>query len=135
MGFAVALGAQQMDGRESVRMTPHQGEIYEVNGIDERLRPVVVVSREELNRGYYVVCVPFTTKRLETRRNLENYVEFQAGEFGLTRNCVAQSELITVIEKTELDLSAGPRGTIQGKKLERLIKAIGYTLSANCRPA
>ena len=47
-----------------------------------------------------VVC---TTKRFAIRSNLPNCVPFQAGEFGMPSNCVAQCEAIYALEKGEID--------------------------------
>ena len=46
--------------------------------------PVIVVSREELNRGHYALVVVCTSARFATRSKLANCVPFQAGEFGFT---------------------------------------------------
>ena len=90
-------------------MSPRPGEVYR---LQDEGRPVVVVSREELNRGNYVVVVSATTMRLEERREQPNYVPFQAGQFGFTQDCVVQAESITYIETIELDLESGPVGRL-----------------------
>ena len=58
------------------------GEIYWVDLATGR-RPSIVISRESLNQGNYVVVVLCTTKRFAIRSKLPNCVRFQAGEFGV----------------------------------------------------
>lgn len=115
-------------------MPPKPREIYLRRVEGEKLRPVIIVSCEELNRGYYAVAVPLTSAKLETRRSLPNYVPFKAGQFGLDRDCVAQAEGITIVEKTELDLDAGPIGFLDPAVMRNLIRAIGNVIEAKCEP-
>ena len=110
------------------------GEIYWADLASGR-RPAIVVSREELNRGSYVVAVLCTTSQFTTRAALPNCVAFHVGEFGLPRDCVAQCEAITFIDQTNLDLATGVLGTLDATRLRDLIKAVGYVLESDCEPA
>jgi mRNA-degrading endonuclease toxin of MazEF toxin-antitoxin module len=64
--------------------------------------PIVVISREELNRGNWVAAVLITSKRFEERSKQPHCVPFRAGEFGLSRDCVAQTESLFSIRRVEL---------------------------------
>jgi hypothetical protein len=66
------------------------GEIHLADFEEMEPCPVVVVSREELNRGNWVAAVLITSKRFEERSKQPHGVPFCAGEFGLSRDCVAQ---------------------------------------------
>ena len=66
------------------------GEIYWVDLATGR-RPGIIVSREALNQGNYVVTVLCTTRRFAVRSRLPNCVPFQAGEFGIPSDCVLLS--------------------------------------------
>ncbi len=116
------------------------GEIYlayleEIEpGQEVRHHRVVVVSREEFNRGGYVVVVPITSSRLETRQHLRNCVSFRAGQFGFEKDCVAQAEAITIREQLDLDLDTGVIDTLDGESMRNVIRAIGYVISADCEP-
>ncbi len=72
------------------------GEIYWVDLATGR-RPGIGVSRESLNQGNDAVMVLCTTKRFAIRSKLPNCVPFQAGEFGMPSDCVAQREAIYVL--------------------------------------
>jgi mRNA-degrading endonuclease toxin of MazEF toxin-antitoxin module len=96
--------------------------------------PVVVVSREELNRGRYALVVVCTSARFAVRSRLPNCVPFQAGDFGFTVDCVAQCENILSIDQAQLDLAAGPIGVLDAIALQRVIKAIGYVIKSDCKP-
>src|ERR1700677_1442549 len=94
------------------------GEIYMADFESAGRLPVIVVSREDLNRGRYVLVVVCTSARFNTRRAFPNCVLFLVGEFGFTADCVAQCENMVSIEKTDIiDLDDGPIGTLDATKL------------------
>ena len=97
-------------------------------------RPGIVVSRESLNQGNYVVMVLCTTKRFAIRSRLPNCVPFQAGEFGMSSDCVAQCEAIDALEKGEIDIASGPIGRLDTARLRDVIKAIGAVIDSDCEP-
>lgn len=109
------------------------GEIYwaEIEGFPPR--PVIVISREALNRGLRVVVIPLTTAQFEKRRNYPNCIAFAKDEFGLSRDCVAQAEKITVLERTFL--GEVPLGQLDEIHLRAVVRAIGYVIEAECEPA
>jgi mRNA-degrading endonuclease toxin of MazEF toxin-antitoxin module len=108
------------------------GEIYMADFGPAGPHPIIVVSREELNRGHYVLAVICTSARFATRSKLANCVPFQAGEFGLTVDCVAQCENILSIDKGQLDLTEGRIGKLDEMTMQKVIKAIGYVIKADC---
>ncbi len=112
----------------------HLGEIYMADFGPAGPHPAIVVSREELNRGHYVLVVVCTSARFATRSKLSNCVPFQAGEFGFTADCVAQCENLLSIDKEHLDLRTGPMGTLDEAALQKVIEAIGYVMKSDCKP-
>jgi hypothetical protein len=66
--------------------------------------------------------------------NLPNCVPFRAGEFGLTRACVAQCENMLALQIAQLDLTTGPLGTLDAVALRSVIKAIGHVIDSDCEP-
>lgn len=95
---------------------------------------MVVVSREELNRGSYFLAVPFTTAHLERRKELPNCVPFEAGDFGLPKKCVAQAEALTQLRKSNLSEPREKIGTLSSEALAEVIDAVGDVLDAICEP-
>ena len=65
-----------------------QGEIYLYTDPSIPPHPVVVVSREELNRGDRVVAAIITSAKFAVRSTFANCVVLKAGQFGMTKNCV-----------------------------------------------
>lgn len=108
------------------------GEIYLADFDQTGPHPVIVVSREELNRGRYALVVVCTSARFAVRSKLPNCVAFRAGDFGFTVDCVAQCENVLSIDKAQLDLAAGPMGVLDDVALRDIVKAIGYVLDADC---
>jgi mRNA-degrading endonuclease toxin of MazEF toxin-antitoxin module len=110
------------------------GEIYMADFGPAGPHPVVVISREELNRGRYALAVVCTSARFAVRSKLSNCVAFQAGDFGFTVDCVAQCENILSIDQEQLDLAAGPMGTLDEVVFQKVVKAIGYVIKSDCKP-
>ena len=80
------------------------GEIYMADFAEAGPHPVIVLSREELNRGRYALVVVCTSARFAVRSQLPNCVPFRLAQ---------------------LDLSAGPRATIDAMAFREVIRAIG----------
>lgn len=112
----------------------HPGKIYMADFAPAGAHPVIVVSREDLNRGHYVLVVVCTSARFATRSKLPNCVPFRAGVFGFTVDCVAQCENKLSIHKDQLDLAAGPIGVLDEAALRDVIKAIGSVIDSDCEP-
>lgn len=110
------------------------GEIYIADFEEAGPHPIIVVSRENLNRGRYVVAVVCTSARFSVRSALPSCVPFRAGHFGFTADCVAQCENLLSIELSQIDLTIGPRGVLDEMSLRDVIKAIGYVIESDCEP-
>ena len=113
---------------------PAPGELYWAYLESGQRRPVVVVSRRELNRGDYVVAVPLTSSGLDTRWSLPNTVAFHSGDFGLPKDCIAQCEAITLVEKIALDMKVGPFARLSPDVWRDMVCAIGHVICADCEP-
>ncbi|MEM9754250.1 MAG: type II toxin-antitoxin system PemK/MazF family toxin [Planctomycetota bacterium] len=111
---------------------PRQGEIYFANLPESGWRPVIIVSRDTLNRGNYLAVVGVTSKNFDRRRVLDNCVPFRAGEFGFTSDCVAQCETITNTHRRWFD--PDPIGRLDTMTLRSVINAIGDVIAAECEP-
>lgn len=111
------------------------GEIYWAYLFGNQRHPVVVVSREALNRGDYFVGVPLTSQRIDIRKTLPNCVYFPKGAHGLPKECVAQAEAMSQMRKSQLVRSDGPIGKLSESTLAALISAIGNVIGADCFPA
>jgi len=84
------------------------GEIYMADFGPAGPHPVIVTSRETLNRGRYPLVVPCTSSRFTVRSKLSNCVPFRAGEFGFTADCVAQCENMLSIDQAPARLGRKP---------------------------
>ena len=108
-----------------------RGEIYLADFDEMEPHPIVVVSREELNRGNWVAAVLITSKRFEERSKQPHCVPFNAGEFGLVRDCVAQAESLFSIRRSEL---GDYIGTLDDERWRSLVKALGRMMGSDCEP-
>ena len=110
------------------------GEVYMADFGPAGPHPIIVVSREELNRGRYALAVVCTSARFAVRSKLSNCVPFQAGNFGFTADCVAQCENILSIDQAHVDLATGPIGTLDDAAFQKVVKSIGYVIKSDCKP-
>lgn len=111
------------------------GEVYMADFAEAGPHPVIVVSREALNRGRYALVVVCTSARFAVRSQLPNCVPFRGGDFGFIADCVAQCENLLSVELSQLDLADGPLGTLDDMAFRDVIKAIGYVMDSDCEPA
>jgi mRNA-degrading endonuclease toxin of MazEF toxin-antitoxin module len=107
------------------------GEVYMAD-LDTGRRPAIVVSRAALNRGHYAVVVLCTSADFATRSRLPHCAPFRAGEFGFSKDCVAQGETILFLDKSRLD--PAPIGVLTDERLRDVIRAVGNVLDADCEP-
>ena len=110
------------------------GEIYVADFAEAGPHPVIVLSREELNRGHYALVAVCTSAQFAVRSQLPNCVPFRAGSFGFTADCVAQCENLLSIDLGQIDISAGPLGTLDEMAFRDVIKAVGYVMDSDCDP-
>jgi len=111
-----------------------QGEIYNYSDPSIPPHPVLVVSREELNRGDRVVAAIITSKKFAIRSKLANCVVLRAGQFGISKDCVVQGETVFNAPTINLDLASGPVGKLDDLTMREVIKAIGYAMDSDCEP-
>jgi mRNA-degrading endonuclease toxin of MazEF toxin-antitoxin module len=111
------------------------GEIYLYADPSIPPHPIVVVSREDLNRGDRVVAVIITSTKFAVRSPLANCVVLKAGQFGMTKDCVVQGESLFNAVVLHMDLAVGPIGKLDDLTMRDIIKAIGYVLESDCEPA
>lgn len=53
---------------------------------------------------------------------------FTAGEGGLSVDCVAKTDQLTLIDKTNIDFRAGPIGEFDDGQMQRFMAAIKWSL-------
>lgn len=111
-----------------------QGEIYLANFGENVVRPVIVVSRADLNLSGFSLVVVCVTESVSIRNNLMNCLYFEKAEFGMPEACVAQRQNMLSIDHERLDTANGPVGVIDAAKIRKLINTIGHVLDARCVP-
>ncbi|MCE9545300.1 MAG: type II toxin-antitoxin system PemK/MazF family toxin [Planctomycetia bacterium] len=100
-----------------------------VSGEEKRKeRPYLVVSRDELNRGFYVTAVPLYSQQLEERRKHRSAVFFSAGDAGLNKDCVAKCDEIGPLDKADMPLARGPIGKADAEKMMQIVNAIRFCI-------
>ena len=78
------------------------GEIHLADIFEGGTRPVIIVSRAQLNRGGLYLAVPVTSARVEERRRYANYVFLPAGTGGLRDDSVAVTHLVQPVRSEML---------------------------------
>jgi mRNA-degrading endonuclease toxin of MazEF toxin-antitoxin module len=95
---------------------------------------VVIVSREELNRGKYVVAALITSAQFAVRSKLAKGVPLQAGQFGMTKDCVIQGETAGPLRVARMDVVSGPVAKLDDITFRDVIRAVGYVMDSDCEP-
>jgi mRNA-degrading endonuclease toxin of MazEF toxin-antitoxin module len=109
-------------------MNPQRGEIYLVPFGQGKPRPVVIVSRDTLNGGDYLIVIPFTTQKLDERKGRQSCVFFNSGEGGLSQDCVAKADEIQRIFKTEIDWKTGRIGRFTPQQMDKIVRAVRFVI-------
>lgn len=104
---------------------PKQGEIWWTSFQEGWERPAIIVSRNELNRGRFVLVVPCTSSQVEARAQYANHVLLPAGTGGLTNDTIAQTHLIQPIEVATLERKLG---ALDDEQLAEVLLAIAWTI-------
>lgn len=112
-----------------------QGEVYWADLPEAGPHMLIVVSREELNRGNRVLAVPVTSRHFERRSRLPNCVPFRSGEHGFSADCVAQCDaVISLLKMLIVDPESGPVATLPDEVFRDVVVAMGYVMDSTCEP-
>lgn len=109
-----------------------RGDVYDarlspVEGSEQAgTRPVIIVSRDAINRNSPVVVVVPLTDAANVKRSYPNNVLIRAGEGGLSLDSVALTGQVRAIAVTRL---LGRRGTVSGETLTNIDRALRITLN------
>ena len=104
---------------------PKQGEIWWTVFFEGWKRPSIVVSRNELNRGRLVLVVPCTSSRVQERITYPNHVLIPPGTGELTKDTIAQTQLIQPIEVSYLEKKMG---RLDIEQLAEILLAIAWSI-------
>ena len=112
-------------------MDPQRGEIYWLPFGTGKKRPVIVISRDTLNSGHFVVVVPCTRVKVEERKHREDYVFVPARTGGLREDSVVAANEITRISKTEINWQDDKIGRLPAPNLQEVVRAIRFVIRDN----
>lgn len=100
--------------------------------IENKRRPLLIVSPDELNRGSYVLVVPFTSQQVDKRKEYSTCVLFYKHEFGLLSDSIAKADEVSRIPIFELNIAEGPLGRVDVDRMKEvalsICHAIGFSL-------
>lgn len=101
---------------------PKRGEVY--LAMLDKLRPVIILSVDSLNKYALDVCVvPITTKE---HKSFSMRVFLRAGEGGLDRDCWAKCDQVATLEKDSLKYPV--LGSLPSRKLAHIQEQIKIAL-------
>ena len=115
---------------------PKRGQIWLINSNpsspkDPHLpRPVVVVSTNPRNRSWdSVIVVPCSTGL--DNPNQKFHKPISKGQGGLDRDGYARCDLVSNLEKSNLDFDTGPLGELSDKDMVEIVRGIRATVGDN----
>jgi mRNA-degrading endonuclease toxin of MazEF toxin-antitoxin module len=106
-------------------MTVAPGEIYLADIFEGGTRPVIIVSREQLNRGGLFLAVPVTASRVQERKRFANYVYLPEGSGGLREDSVAVTHLAQPVREEALQARWGQLSVAQ---LAQVVLGIAWSI-------
>ena len=89
------------------------------------VRPVVIVSRDAINKYSTVIAVVPLTKAVNVKRDYPNNVTIAKGEGGLTFESVLLGGQVRAISKSRL---LSQRGTLSTEMMQQVDRALRITL-------
>jgi mRNA interferase MazF len=89
------------------------------------VRPVVIVSRDAINKNSSVIVVVPLTKAANVKRNYPNNVNLAKGEGGVTFQSVVLGGQVRAISKSRL---LRRRGTLSTEMMQQVDRALRITL-------
>ncbi|MDX1414836.1 MAG: type II toxin-antitoxin system PemK/MazF family toxin [Candidatus Promineifilaceae bacterium] len=89
------------------------------------VRPVVIVSRNAINKNSSVIVVVPLTKAINIKRNYPNNIRIAKGEGGLSFNSVLLGGQVRAISKSRL---LRQRGTLTPEIMQQVDRALRITL-------
>lgn len=89
------------------------------------VRPVVIISRDAINKNSSVIIVAPLTKSANVKRNYPNNVMIAKGEGGLTVESILLGGQIRAISKSRL---LRQRGTLPKETMRQIDRALRITL-------
>ena len=101
------------------------GEVYLADIFERGTRPVIIVSREQLNRGGLYLVVPVTSARVEERRRYANYIFLPAGAGGLRDDSVAVTHLIQPVRS---DMLREKWGQVSQALMQQVLVGIAWSI-------
>src|SRR5438045_2706012 len=72
---------EERQGSAPGRYTSRPGEVYRVDFEEMEPHPIIIMSREGLNRGHWVTAVLIASTRFTERSKQPHCVAFRAGQF------------------------------------------------------
>ena len=106
-------------------MTVAPGEVYLADIFEGGERPVVIVSRAQLNRGGLFLAVPVSSSRVEERRRYANYVFLPSGAGGLRTDSVAVTHLVQPVREAFLRTSWG---ALPAVLLQQILVGVAWSI-------
>jgi mRNA-degrading endonuclease toxin of MazEF toxin-antitoxin module len=106
-------------------LTRQPGEVWLADVFDGGRRPVVVVSRESLNRGEVALCVPLTSSRVAERRVYRNFIFLARGTGGLREDSLAVAQLAQPVRR---DALVEKWGALPAADLDRVRASLAWTV-------
>ena len=102
-----------------------QGEVWDIDFGEPKLRPGVVVTRTQLNYGQTILVVPCSGSQVDERSTYPNQVLLRAGTAGLSCDYVAQTHLILPVAR---EYFRERQGRLSDEGLGEILHALAWTV-------
>jgi mRNA-degrading endonuclease toxin of MazEF toxin-antitoxin module len=96
--------------------------------LEVKRRPIIIMSRDTLNGGHYVVAVPCYSQDIDHRMQYPQNVLLERGEGGLPKRCIARTDQITFVDKKFIDWRKDKIGRLPVSKMAEIVRAIRWVV-------
>lgn len=101
------------------------GEVWLADLYEGGSRPVVIVSRDELNQGGLALAVPITSARVAERRQYRNYVFLPRSTGGLRHDSLAVAHMVQPLRR---ELVIERWGALSDPLLREILVALAWAI-------
>ena len=116
-----------------VRQNVQRADVFEMPWGTGKSRLVVVISRDSANGGDCAVVVPFTSQRLDERRNFRSCVFFPA-DHRFTCDCIAKTDEISRVLKTEFNWKKNRLFRLTPPEMQKIVEALRWLVRDETLP-
>jgi len=115
---------EKMDEETGQPILDAKGEVV----LEKKRRPVIVLTRDQLNGGNCVVVVPCYSQDVDRRAKFRQNLVLEQGTGGLPKRCLVRTDQITYIDKRSIDWRQDKIGRLTNEHMKLIVDAVRWAI-------